>query len=295
MRGWLSPIAIITAATAAYFGGPFLRFAAVYILGWSLAVFGAWLLLRYGLVNFGIGASYALGAYAAGLMYRYLHTADLAVHLLAAVGAAGAWGALNGAVGIKTRGIYYSLLSLSLSMVLYGVLVKFYTVTGGSDGLYMPDPRLLGVRMGTAGLLALAALLAAAWAALGEVFGRSYAGHVAAGIKINELRTSALGADVGRHILVSSVLASIAAGLGGLIVGYSTSHVSPDFAYWVTSGKMVVGGLIASFLPWTWGFVASAALYQAVELYSLQFAYPELVVGGLLLAILAAWRLYYRR
>jgi branched-chain amino acid transport system permease protein len=282
-------------AAAAYVAGnQYVRFVAAYIMAWSLAVWGTQLLLRYGLVNFGIGAAYAIGAYSAGLLYRHFGVTDLTIHMLAAVAAGGLWGLLSGLVSTRVRGVQYALLNLALSMVLYGMLLKFYWATGGSDGLYVPAPRLFGTPLGDLGLYLLALLLAAAWTALGLVYAKSAAAHLADGIRINELRASALGTHVGRQIAAASALASVSAGLGGLGVAYVTSHVSPQYAHWSTSGELVVAALISSFLPQPWGFVAGAAVYQAVRLLSLQFTTPELFVGVTLLATLGLWR-YFRR
>ena len=286
---------LAAAAAAAYVAGnQYVRFVAAYIMAWSLAVWGAHLLLRYGLVNFGIGAAYAIGAYSAGLLYRHFGVTDLTIHMLAAATAGGLWGLLSGLVSTRVRDVQYALLNLALSMVLYGMLLKFYWATGGSDGLYVPTPRLLGTPLGELGIYLLALLLAAAWAALGLVYAQSAAARLADGIRISELRTSALGAHVGRQIAAASALASASAGLGGLGVAYVTGHVSPQYAHWSTSGELVVAALLSSFLPQPWGFVAGASVYQAVRLLSLQFTTPELFVGATLLAALGLWR-YFRR
>lgn len=295
MRGWHSIVMLAAVAAAAYVAGnQYVRFVAAYIMAWSLAVWGAQLLLRYGLVNFGIGAAYAIGAYSAGLLYRHFGVTDLTIHMLAAATAGGLWGLLSGLVSTRVRGVQYALLNLALSMVLYGMLLKFYWATGGSDGLYVPTPRLFGTPLGELGIYLLALLLAAAWTALGLVYIQSAAARLADGIRINELRTSALGAHVGRQIAAASALASASAGLGGLGVAYVTGHVSPQYAHWSTSGELVVAALLSGFLPQPWGFVAGASVYQAVRLLSLQFTTPELFVGATLLAALGLWR-YFRR
>mgnify|MGYP001038808519 FL=1 len=295
MRGWLSVVAFIGVAAVVFAaGGDYLKFVAAYVMMWSLAVWGAQLLLRYGLVNFGIGGAYAVGGYAAGLLYRHFGIAEVTLHILTAVVAAGLWGLLSGVVSARVRGVQYALLNLALSMVLYSILLKFYWATGGSDGLYVPLPRFFDASLGDLGLYLLALFFATAWMTLGLVYSQSAVARLADGVRINELRVSALGAHINRQIAAASALASVSAGLGGLGVAYVTSHVSPHYAHWSTSGELVVAALLSNFLPQPWGFVAGAAAYQAVRLFSLQFVTPELFVGVALLANLGLWR-YYRR
>jgi ABC-type branched-subunit amino acid transport system permease subunit len=97
----------------------------------ALAVLGVVLLLRAKLLTFGHALYYAAGAYAAGLGVKYLslHNGFALIGIAFAAGLTVS--ALLGLLVIRYRGVYFALLNLAFSMVLYGILLKFYTVTGG--------------------------------------------------------------------------------------------------------------------------------------------------------------------
>ena len=82
------------------------------------------LLLRAGLVSFGQALYYCLGAYAAGALGRFLGIGDIFLQMLAGAAASGLAALILGFLLAKYRGIFFGLLSLALSMILYGLLVK---------------------------------------------------------------------------------------------------------------------------------------------------------------------------
>ncbi|HVJ10535.1 MAG TPA: branched-chain amino acid ABC transporter permease, partial [Burkholderiales bacterium] len=90
----------------------------------GLVALGLMLLLRAGLVSFGQALFYCLGAYAAGALGRFLGISDIFAQMLAGAAAAGLAAFILGFLLAKYRGIFFGLLSLALSMILYGLLVK---------------------------------------------------------------------------------------------------------------------------------------------------------------------------
>src|SRR5579875_1545768 len=130
-------------------------------------------------------------------------------------------GALVGVVVARYRSIFFAMLTLAFSMVLYGVLIKAYTVTGGSDGMPIPLPTLLGLpvpadRAGaivydvTIGCVALAVYVIARYLA-------SPLGFLMRAIRDNEVRVQYLGGSVRRAIYRTYVLAAGLAALGGVL------------------------------------------------------------------------------
>ena len=104
------------------------------------------LLLRYtGLLSFGHGALFTTGAYAVGMMGKYfpdLYRIEILipVALLASLVVS----AIFGFICVRHTRIFFSILALALSMVLYALLVKFYDITGGSDGIHIDLPIMFG-------------------------------------------------------------------------------------------------------------------------------------------------------
>lgn len=109
-----------------------------------LVVLAVALFLRGGLVSFGHALFYAVGAYTAGFAAKWfgVREALLLVPLAGLFGAAVA--ALIGLFMAKYRGVFFAMLNLAVSMILYAILLKFYWVTGGTDGLRVQTPTLLG-------------------------------------------------------------------------------------------------------------------------------------------------------
>src|SRR5882724_7688364 len=101
----------------------------------ALAVLGIVLLLRGKLLTFGHALYYAVGAYAAGMAVKYLGIRETLVLLALALAAGVAISALLGLLVTRYRVVYFALLNLAFSMVLYGMLLKLYAITGGTDGL----------------------------------------------------------------------------------------------------------------------------------------------------------------
>src|SRR5919202_6248301 len=117
--------------------GPWLPQWAMFIItvafARGLVALGLLLLLRAGLVSFGQALFYCLGAYAAGALGRFLGVADIFVQMAAGALVAGSAAFILGFLLAKYRGIFFGLLSLALSMILYGLLVKNEAL-GSTDG-----------------------------------------------------------------------------------------------------------------------------------------------------------------
>jgi branched-chain amino acid transport system permease protein len=144
--------------------------------------------------------------------------------------------------------VYFALLNLAFSMVLYGILLKFYAVTGGTDGLGLPTPALAGV-VPPAGSLRPAmyylALVVAAILVYGaHRFWASPLGFALRAIRDNEVRLEYMGASVRQTIYRAYVLAGVLASVAGVLVGLSVGHIVPEFAFWSQSGELVFAALL---------------------------------------------------
>jgi branched-chain amino acid transport system permease protein len=257
----------------------------------ALAVLGVVLLLRGGLLTFGHALYYAAGAYAAGMAVKYLHVREglalLGLALLAGVGTS----ALLGLLVARYRGVYFALLNLAFSMVLYGVLLKFYAITGGTDGLGLPAPPLAGLRPAAQSLrlalyditLVLAALLIYA----AYRFSASPVGYTLRAVRDNEVRVEYMGASVWRTIYVSYVIAGGLASVAGALIGLSVGHITPDLSFWSQSGEFVfvaiLGGTGSVLAP-----VVGSIVFEFVRNYAFELSpYTwQMTLGIVLLVII---------
>ena len=175
----------------------------------ALVVLGLIILWRAGLVPFGQALFYAIGAYAVALIDRYGGMHDVFV-LIAAAAALSAFAAfLIGFLLARYREIFFAMLSLAISMILYGVLVKTETL-GSTDGFHVEAPTYLGYApQGAMHLLALFWMVlafSAASALLVFLYFRSVAGALAVPVRDSEIRLEFLGVSVNRLIHLNLVI-----------------------------------------------------------------------------------------
>jgi len=226
----------------------------------ALVVLGLIILWRAGLMPFGQALFYAIGAYAVALVGRYTGVRDAFVMLGVGTAAAGLVAFVTGFLLARYREIFFAMLSLAMSMILYGVLVKTEAL-GSTDGFHVETPTFLSYAPhGTAFALALFWLVLAvsALAALvAAAYFRSIAGVLAVPIRDNEIRVEYLGISVTRLIHLKLVIAGVLAGLGGALAALSIGHVDPAMAYWTTSGGFVFVTILAGASSVAAAFVGS--------------------------------------
>jgi ABC-type branched-subunit amino acid transport system permease subunit len=214
----------------------------------ALVVLGLIVLWRSGLIPFGQALFYCIGAYAVALIGRFTPVRDVFVVIAAAAVAAGVVAWLVGYLLARYREIYFSMLSLAVSMILYGVLVKTESL-GSTDGFHVEAGTFLGFRPEGA-----VRNLAMFWLALGFcaaasvavlAFFRSVAGALAVPARDNEIRLEFLGISVDRLIHLELVVSGVLAGIGGALAALAVGHVDPNMAYWTTSGGFVFVTILA--------------------------------------------------
>ncbi|MSQ62271.1 MAG: branched-chain amino acid ABC transporter permease [Betaproteobacteria bacterium] len=224
---------------------------------------GIVLLMRGGVVSFGQGLVFAAGGYAAALLSNKLGVTD-ALLLTAAGGAAAVLMTAPFAVLLaRYRGIFFAMLTLALSMVLYGVLVKMDAL-GGSDGFTMSRPTLLGMKIADAWsgyVLYSIAVVATGLLSIGaRIYFDSSRGLVSLAIRENELRVEYLGASVTRVMAANFLLAAFLGGAGGALAIMALGHIEPNFSYWTTSGEFVFVAILAGHTGVLGAFAASFVL-----------------------------------
>src|SRR5207244_6267923 len=139
------PIALVRLALP-YVVSQYQTILLAYGLVMAIAALGFNLLLGYtGLLSFGHSAYFGVGAYAVALMVKYLHVTSMELFLLGAIVASVLVTAVFGVVCVRYTLIFFGILTLALSQVLWSLAFKFFWVTGGTDGLRVPTPTLVGV------------------------------------------------------------------------------------------------------------------------------------------------------
>src|SRR5712671_567908 len=177
----------------------------------GLVVLGLVILWRAGLVPFGQALFYAAGAYTVALMSRYTGLRDVFVLVAAGALAAGLMAFPIGLLLARYREIFFAMLSLAMSMILYGVLVKTEAL-GSTDGFHVQAGTFFGYRPhGDALNLAMYWLtlgFGAIAACLVSLYFRTVAGALAIPVRDNEIRLEFLGISVDRLIHLKLVIAA---------------------------------------------------------------------------------------
>lgn len=257
----------------------------------GMVVLGIMLVLRGGLISLGHGLYFAAGAYAAAFGMRHLGTTEVLVLILLSIAAGAVLAALTGLVLRRYRGIFFAMLSLAFSMVLYTLLLKFYTVTGGTDGMSIPPISVAGMQP-TAEYVRIVQYylvfgLGAVVLYIGARFISSPIGYLMQALRYNEIRVEYMGASVNRSIYVSYVFSGALSGLGGGLVAFNVGHVAPEFAYWTNCADFVfiavLGGAGSVFAPFAGSFV-----FELVRNYAFKFSPDtwQMTLGIVLLFII---------
>jgi branched-chain amino acid transport system permease protein len=257
----------------------------------ALAVLGVVLLLRGKLLTFGHALYYAAGAYAAGMAVKYLNVREALVLIALALAAGALLSAVLGLLVARYRAVYFALLNLAFSMVLYGILLKFYSFTGGTDGLGIAEPTFAGQRLGGESLriamYELTLILVSLLVYLAHRFSVSPVGYALRAIRDNEVRIEYVGASVWHTVYVSYIIAGALAGVAGALIGISVGHITPDLAFWSQSGEFVfvaiLGGIGSVLAP-----VIGSILFEFVRNYAFELSpYTwQMTLGVVLLLII---------
>ena len=296
-------VALLASLSALLASGPLLPRWALFLLTVSLAkglvVLGLLLLMRTGLVSFGQGLYFAVGAYAAGMM----PAADGLLLLLGGGIAAGAVAALCGLLLARYRGIFFAMLSLAFSMILYGLLVKT-SALGSTDGFNVQARALALVPAGGPhGRYALFALTAAAASIAAFALHRFFASHLgrlAPAVRDNELRVEYMGASVRNVVHLNLVVAGVLAGLGGALTALAVGHIDPEMAYWTTSGEFVFVAILSGTASVLAPFLGAIVL-ELLRSFAYEYSPNtwQLVVGASMLLVIlflpsGLWSLFSR-
>jgi ABC-type branched-subunit amino acid transport system permease subunit len=274
--------------------GPFLPQWALFLATLSMAkglvVLGLLLLMRAGLVSFGQGLYYCLGAYAVGTLGQFLRISDALLMLLFAIVASCAVAAVLGLLLAAYRSIFFAMLSLAFSMVLYGLLVKS-SALGSTDGFNIAVRRIAGLSLDEHGryLFFALSLILALSASLGvHGFLRSNVGRLAAAVRDNELRVEYLGASVRAVVYFNILIAAALAGLGGGLTALVVGHIDPDMAYWTTSGEFVFIAILSGTGSVLAPFLGSLA-FEVLRSFAYQYSPNtwQMVVGFAMLFVIA--------
>ncbi|MCU0590942.1 MAG: branched-chain amino acid ABC transporter permease [Desulfobacterales bacterium] len=280
---------------------PWLKTPVIFSLCNGLAVLGVIVLIRAGQVSFGHAMYSCAAGYTVVFLARAYQLDGLLLIGLATM-AATLFSTLLGLFIVRYRGIFFGMLNLAFSMVLYSIISKFTTVTGGTDGLSFSRPQFAGFVLERDAfettLLYVALSSALICGFLAQRYFNSAPGQALAAIKTNETRLEYLGISAKHVFWMGYLFSGFLAGLGGSLFAIAQGLVTPEAGYWVRSGEFVfiailggsghaIGAYLGAFIFEFVRFYAAALLTGAwqitlgVVLLVIIFLAPEGLVGML--------------
>jgi branched-chain amino acid transport system permease protein len=248
------------------------------------------LVLGYGgMVSFGHAAFFGLGAYATGILVAEGVTSGTA-HLVATLVVCGLAAAAIGAISLRTRGVYFIMITLAFAQMLFYFAnsVKGY---GGDEGLNIRARSTFGVGSAVLDLkdpvvfwYVAVGVLAVSLVALAR-FVPSRMGRAVLALRDDEVRAEALGFPTYRLKLALFVVAGMLGGIAGALGVNQQGYVSPNLLHWTQSGTLMVMVILGG-VATVWGGVAgAAALLLLQEVLGAWTEHWEFWTGWVLLAV----------
>jgi len=269
-----------------------------YGLIFAIAALGFNLLLGYtGLLSFGHSAYFGAGAYAVAFTVKYLKIGSMELFLLAGILASALVAALFGLVCVRYTRIFFSILTLALSQVLWSLAFKFYWVTGGTDGLRVPTPTLLGVSIGSGQdkmvflahryyyyvLVIFLAAVGVMWLIVHSPFGKALQA-----IRDNETRAEFVGVQVWHYRWVAFLISGAFTGLAGALWVPLNGLTTPDILHWSFSGEIVFFTVLGGFKTFA-GPVVGAVIFNYLKTFAVGYTvYWQMFLGVVLVTLVLA-------
>jgi len=269
-----------------------------YGLIFAIAALGFNLLLGYtGLLSFGHSAYFGIGAYSAAFMVKYLGIGSMELYLIGGIVIAAAVSALFGYICVRHTRIFFAILALALSQVLWTVAYKFFWVTGGTDGIRVPYAKmtLLAGTLNFTGsgsyerfvsyyyyyVLALFVICAVLmWVIVHSPFGKALQA-----IRDNEVRAQFVGVQIKRYRWFAFLISGTFTGLAGVLWVPLNGLVTPDILYWPFSGEIVFMAVLGGFRNFT-GPIVGAVAFNYLKAYAVASTqYWQFLLGFVLVVL----------
>jgi branched-chain amino acid transport system permease protein len=253
----------------------------------ALAASSLNLILGYGgMMSFGHAAYLGIGGYAVGMLAHEGILSGFA-QWPAALAASALFALVIGALSLRTRGVYFIMITLAFAQMAYYIISAFARY-GGDDGLtiyqrsqfFSPINLSNKVQFYYICLALLFGAIYLIWRLVNSRFGMAVQGA-----RSNDIRMRAIGFPTYRYKLVCFVIAGTLCGLSGALLANHTDFVSPAMMYWTRSGDLIIivvlGGMGSAFGP----LIGAVALLVLEEALSGITEYWQIILGPLLLLV----------
>ena len=270
-----------------------------YVLISAIAALGFNLLLGYtGLLSFGHSAYFGFGAYTVAFVVQYLGPRSMELYILIGIPSVAMMSALLGYICVRHTQIFFGILTLALSQVLYSLALKLYWETGGSDGLRVPRPALLLGLLSFSGprgfqqfipsyyyyvLAVFVVCVIVMWVIVHSPFGKTLQA-----IRDNEVRARFLGLRIRHFRWAAFLISGTFTGLAGILWVPLNGLTTPEILYWPFSGEIVFMALLGGFRNFT-GPIVGGIVFTYLQTYAVATTeYWQLLLGVVLVTLVLA-------
>ncbi len=298
-KAWITLIVMIALAIVPplllWMGKAFYMDLAIRLVILAIAAVSLNLILGYGgMASFGHAAFIGIGAYAVGIpVYHNTYGEfDLIAsysglfHIFLAVGLSALYALVTGIICLRTRGVYFIMITMAFAQMIFYLFVSF-EIYGGDDGLVIDTHSELPlinldnpIEMYFLCYISLVAAMV-----IVRTITRSQFGMVLRGAKDNEERVTTLGFNTFAYRLTAYVISGAMAGYAGALLGNFTTFISPEMMDWTRSGELmfmvILGGAGTTIGP----VLGSSVFILVEEVFSSFTIYWHLPFGVMLLLI----------
>jgi branched-chain amino acid transport system permease protein len=244
------------------------------------------LLVGYtGMISFGHGMFFGLGAYGFGLIMQRtgvpIPVAFIGTLLITTLVAA-----VIGAICVRLKEIYFAFVTLAFQMLIHSTILSWTSLTGGDQGLRggIPRPVFLGIDLSNQmHLYIVSCALLVSGLLLMRQIAQSPFGYTLRMIRDNASRASFIGIDVWRAKLTIFVLAALFASIGGIIMSLFVSGAYPEFAYWTISGEGIFINMLGGVTTFLGPMVGTVLLLILNDTVTRLTEYYGIVLGIVIL------------
>lgn len=247
-------------------------------LTYAIAALGVSVMMRAGQVSFGHAMYACVSAYTVAFVARAYPETDAITLIFSGVVVSFLFSVIIGLFIVRYRGIFFGMLNLALSMVLFALLGKMYHISGGTDGLRVARPTIAGIVLERQAfeltLLAITlgiALFIAWWV---QRYFRSGSGEALSAIKTNETRLEYLGFSAYYVMWKGYLFSALIVGFSGALLALIQGLVTPEIGLWLRSSEFVFIALLGGSMHAAGAFLGAAG-FETVKLLSSAY-FPDL-------------------
>jgi branched-chain amino acid transport system permease protein len=236
-----------------------------------------------GMYQFHHAVFYGVGAYGFGLMLTKTTLSPLLAFIVGPV-VSGVIGLLMGLICVRLSKLYFGMLQISLGSLVWAIVFRWYSFTGGDDGIHgIPMPELIS---STTGSYYLTLIVTGICLILMYMIVNSPFGRIFQAIRDNPERSEAVGVNVKSHQLMGLVIAGFFGGVAGVLFVTVEGSVFPDLMFWTLSLEILIMCLLGGWFTFLGPMLGAAIMVTLRSVAGIYTEYWTLVLGIILMLLI---------